>query len=81
MWSLKDLNWVSSKVWYVTSSSIITTTLKIDTSQDTATKAVRLPGEQEDAPGTRKYVFRTLEEANEKWKEACLSGEISKLDA
>jgi hypothetical protein len=45
-----------------------------------ATKAVRLPGEPEDAPGTKKYVFRTMEEATAKWAEACLSGEVSKLD-
>jgi hypothetical protein len=44
-----------------------------------ATKAVRLPGELEDAPGTKKYVFRTLDEAKAKWNEACLTGEVVKM--
>ena len=49
--------------------------------QAAASAVVRLPGQEQDAPGTRKYVVRTLEEANDKWQEACLIGEVTKLDA
>jgi hypothetical protein len=48
--------------------------------QENATKAMRLPGELQDMPGARKYVFRTLEEVDSKWTEACLSGEVAKLE-
>jgi hypothetical protein len=49
--------------------------------QAAASNAVRLPGQDQDAPGTKKYVVRTLDEANDKWQEACLIGEVAKLDA
>jgi hypothetical protein len=48
--------------------------------QDAATTAVRHPGDIHDAAGTRKYVVRTLEEAQAKWREECLKGEVAKLD-
>jgi hypothetical protein len=41
---------------------------------------MRRPGELEDAPGMKKYMFRTLDEAKARWEKACLTGEIVKMD-
>jgi hypothetical protein len=48
--------------------------------QAAASDAVRLPEQEQDAPSSKKYMVRTLDEAKARWQGVCLISEVAKLD-